>query len=111
MPGRIQFHLDESVTTVVATALRQRGIDVSTSAEAGLLSASDEDQLEHALREGRVIVTRDHDFLALNQRGVAHAGIVCWLPNRQNIGEVILLLTLLWRMDSAESMNGRVEFV
>jgi len=41
MPKRIQFHLDENVDPAVAVALRQVGIDVTTSKETNLLSKSD----------------------------------------------------------------------
>jgi hypothetical protein len=40
MTGRIRFHLDEHVASAVALGLRLRGIDVSTTAEEGLIAAS-----------------------------------------------------------------------
>ncbi len=88
-----------------------RGIDVTTTYEAGLLAASDEDQLAHALHTGRVLVTRDHDFLAMASRGMPHAGIVYWPSSHERLGDVIHLLTLLWRIEATESMAGRIEFL
>jgi predicted nuclease of predicted toxin-antitoxin system len=46
--------------------LRRRGIDVTTTPEAGLISATDEVQAAYALAECRVIITQDRDFLRLN---------------------------------------------
>lgn len=95
MPSPIRFHLDESVTTVLALALRRRGIDVTTTAETGLISADDQRQLDFARAAGRVLVTRDHHFLALAKQGAEHVGIVYWLPRRHRLSETINLLTLL----------------
>lgn len=111
VPNQIQYHLDESVTSLIADALRRRGIDVTTTVEARLLSASDDEQLAYALRAGRVLVTRDHDFLAISRRNARHAGIVYWPPQRRDLGEAINLLTLLWRLETPESIAGRVEFL
>ena len=33
----IRFHLDENVSNAIADGLRQRGIDVTTTSEAGLI--------------------------------------------------------------------------
>lgn len=43
--------------------LRQRGVDVVTTPESGMLGASDEEHLRRASAEGRVMVTQDDDFL------------------------------------------------
>jgi predicted nuclease of predicted toxin-antitoxin system len=73
---RIRYLLDEHLDNAVATALRSRGIDVVTAAEAGLRSATDTLLLVHTHASSRVIVTRDDDFLRLNAEGQAHSGIV-----------------------------------
>jgi Domain of unknown function (DUF5615) len=41
--------LDEQVDRAIAEALRRRGIDVTTTPEAKLLSATDEEQLAFAI--------------------------------------------------------------
>ena len=56
--------------------LRQRGVDVLTVVEAGMLGASDEEHLKRALNEDRVIFTQDDDFLRLHAAGADHARIV-----------------------------------
>jgi predicted nuclease of predicted toxin-antitoxin system len=52
MPQTIRFHLDEHCPTALAEGLRRRGIDVTTTPEAGLMQATDEEQLAFARREG-----------------------------------------------------------
>ncbi len=72
---QIRFHLDESVRNAVAEGLRKRGIAVTTPGDTGLLGASDSEHLAFALRENRVIVTHDSDFLRLDHVGHEHAGV------------------------------------
>src|SRR5882724_7403045 len=45
--------------------LRRRGIDVTTTVEAGLRSATDEEHARFARTQQRVIVSSDRDFLVL----------------------------------------------
>jgi predicted nuclease of predicted toxin-antitoxin system len=59
----IRFHLDESADGRLGRALRRRGFDITFPAEVGLLEANDEEHLAFALREGRVVITQDDDFL------------------------------------------------
>jgi len=61
------------------------------------MSASDEEHLERAHSEGRVLITKDADFLRIHNAGVDHSGI---LFGRQ-IFEVL----------DADDMNGMVEYV
>jgi len=49
----IRLYLDEDVDVALAAALRQRGIEVLTTQEAGHLGLPDEDQLTFATREQR----------------------------------------------------------
>ena len=72
----VSFHLDENISPTLADALRHRGIDVTTTADAGLVGATDRDHLAFATVAGRVVVTQDVDFLRLHSQGVPHAGIV-----------------------------------
>jgi hypothetical protein len=47
MARTIRFHLDECCDPAIANGLRRRGIDVTTSQEAGLLEAKDEEQAQY----------------------------------------------------------------
>jgi uncharacterized protein with PIN domain len=107
----IRFHLDENVHGAIAKGLRLRGVDVTTTHEAGLIGASDEDHLAFALAQKRVVVTHDDDFLRLVSGGAAHAGIVYSAPRHLTIGQTVHGLMRLWRKYSAENFYGRVEFI
>ncbi len=85
MPQTIRFHLDENANNAIADGLRRRRIDVTTTTQSGLISASDEDQLRFARSQGRVIFTQDSDFLKLHNAGVEHCGIVyCVMVSSNN---------------------------
>ena len=111
MPAEIRFHLDESVSNAVARGLRQRGIDVTVSKDVGLVSAGDDEQLAFALSAGRVVITHDDDFLRWHARGIPHAGIAYSHLQKRSIGELVRKLVQLWRIRSAEEMEGTVEFL
>jgi hypothetical protein len=107
----LRFHLDEHVANAIATALRRRGIDVSTTFEAGLLGAEDRTHIEFAKAQGRVIHTHDSDFLALAESGVDHAGIAFCAPGARTIRQVIEILVLMDACLTPEEMRNRIEFI
>ena len=108
---QIRFHLDESVRKAVAEGLRKRGIEASITSEFGLLGANDDEHLAFALRENRVIVTHDDDFLRLHHAGQEHGGIAYCHQQARSIGEIVLKLAWFWRTRSAEEIRGSVEFL
>jgi hypothetical protein len=69
--------------------LRLRGIDVSTSHEAGLIGAGDDEHLDFALTESRVIVTHDRHFPRLHASGQKHAGIAYCYQQKYSVGELV----------------------
>ena len=111
MSDRIKFHLDENVSNVIAEGLRRRKIDVTTTPEVGLISASDEEQIAFAFREARVIFTQDDDFLRLHQTGIPHFGITYCRQRSRSIGEIINTLTLIWEWVEPDDIKGQIEFI
>jgi predicted nuclease of predicted toxin-antitoxin system len=108
---RIRFHLDEQVDPDVARALRSYGIDVTTTVESGLRTASDVAQLDYARRNGRVLVTHDADFLRLAAASSNHPGIAYCRQNNRTLGEIVRTLLLLYEVMSPAEMVGHVEFL
>jgi predicted nuclease of predicted toxin-antitoxin system len=66
--------LDEHVSRAAALGLRRRGIDVVRAHEVGLVEAPDDAHFSYAVRERRVIVTQDADFLKKHNQGEHHCG-------------------------------------
>jgi hypothetical protein len=110
MGRQVSFYTDEHVAKAVVRGLRQRGVDVLTVVEAGLMGASDEEHLAQALAEGRTIFTQDDDFLRLHASGLEHGGIV-YAPQHTPIGEIIRGLMLIHQILEAEEIKGTVEFL
>jgi uncharacterized protein with PIN domain len=105
------FHLDEHVDHAIARALRMRGIDVTTTTDANLAGAADEEHVEFGIRTGRVIFTQDADFVKLHRLGIAHAGIVYSSSHTRTICEVVRFLCLMHDCLTQEEMTGKVEFM
>jgi predicted nuclease of predicted toxin-antitoxin system len=111
MPRTIRFHLDENCSKAIAGGLRRRGIDVTTTPEAGLMGATDEQQAAYGLVEGRVLFTQDQDLLRLDAAGIAHAGIAYCAKDTKSIGELIQSLVLIWEVYESEEVAGRAEYL
>lgn len=111
MPERIRFHLDENVNPAIATGLRQRGVDVTTTQETGLLRAADDDQLAFATRQQRMLVTHDRDFLRLGSHGEPHAGIAYCARDKYAIGGLLRAMLTLWVQAAAADVVNRVTFL
>ena len=56
---------DDSVDHVLVRLLRQAGHDVALPADLGIAGAEDPTHLQHAIRNRRVLLTRDHDDFRL----------------------------------------------
>jgi uncharacterized protein with PIN domain len=106
----VKFYSDEHVAKAVARGLRQRGVDTSTAVESGLSGAPDEQHLQFAVSEGRIIVTQDDDFLRLHAAGHPHAGIA-YAAQGTSIGDIIRGLMLIYQVLDADDMVNHVEFL
>ncbi len=104
----MRFLLDEDVNPVVAHTARGLDLDVVSVHELDRRGLSDQDQLEFAVVEGRILVTRNRDdFIRLTvsfyQAGRAHSSliIVPTLPN--NEPDRIAHALKKWSEDRAEN--------
>jgi hypothetical protein len=107
----IRFHLDENVSGAVALALRHRGIDVTTSADAGLIGADDREHIRFAQSQNRVVVTHDDDFTRIHEDIAVHAGICYCHQDKHAIGEMVRLLILIDECFAEDEMRGHLEYL
>jgi predicted nuclease of predicted toxin-antitoxin system len=107
MDETLRYYLDEHIDPAISQGLRLRGIDVLTTEEAGRAhqGLSDAEQLAYAAAQGRVLVTRDSDFVELASKQLPHAGIVL-LRQKLSIGEYIEYLELFAQTTSPEAMRN-----
>ncbi len=107
---RIRYYMDEHVAKAVIRGLRQRGVDVMTVVDADMLGAKDQEHLNFAFRECRVIFTQDDDFLQLAAKGHPHAGIV-YSPQHTSVREIIQGLMLIYQVLEPKEMANHCEFL
>jgi len=96
--------------------LRARGVDTTTAVEAGLTDRSDEEQLEFARLQGRVLFSFNASHFCrihaeLLAQGKSHAGIILTAEQRYSIGERVRRLLKLIAAKTAEEMHDQLEFL
>jgi hypothetical protein len=112
----VKLYLDEDVDPLLASVLRERGVDCLSTREAVNLGHSDAEQLIFATDQSRAILTFNvKDFVTLSRltvtNGHHHSGIIVpdHLPFRDLLRRTLVLLqrystsdltdTLLWLQD------------
>ncbi|NER51023.1 MAG: hypothetical protein F6J92_31020 [Symploca sp. SIO1A3] len=111
----IRLYLDEdAMDSDLVEALRLRNVDVITPADVGMLSRSDEEQLQWALENNRVIYSFNvRDFYQLHttwlEQGKLHAGIILGQQS-YSIGEQMRRIIRIIIAKSAEDIINQVEF-
>ena len=113
----IRLYFDEdSMQHALVNALRARGIDVLTALEAQRIERSDEDHLNFATAQGRVLYSFNvGDFYRLHtsymEQNKSHAGIVLALQQQYGVGGQMRRLLRLIAHLTAPDMQNRVEFL
>ncbi len=113
----IKLYLDEDAQrTSLAQSLRQHGVDVLTTSDAGQISKSDQSQLAFAASVGRTIYTYNvGDFTALHSEYLTqektHSGIIIGEQGRFGIGEQMRRLLRIIEAKSAQEMQNQIEFL
>jgi predicted nuclease of predicted toxin-antitoxin system len=107
----MRFHVDEHISRGLVLGLRSHGHDVTTPSDVGLSEAGDQPHVEFTLREDRVIITHDRDFLVKHAQGTRHAGILYCHQQKYSIGQLLTMCLLVADCYTQEEMRGRVEFL
>ncbi|MGO9463297.1 MAG: DUF5615 family PIN-like protein [Isosphaeraceae bacterium] len=111
MAEPMRFFFDQHISPGVATGLRSHHVDVLTAQGAGRCGLPDPDQLAFATAEGRVMVTFDQDYVALDAGGAQHAGIAWCSATKYSIGQLISALLLVHLVMSTDEMRNHVEYL
>ncbi len=111
VPELLRYYLDEHLPAAVAVGLRDRGIDVVSTAEAGRAAQeiADTDQLAYATAQGRALVTRDRDFIPLASTQLPHAGII-YLQRALSIGDTISYLEIMARLTAPDEIRDMLTY-
>jgi hypothetical protein len=115
--GKILLYVDEdSMDEDFVQALRSRNVDVLTVADVGMLHRSDEEQIDWARQNGRVIFSfNTRDFYRLHttliEQGLSHMGIILAPQQRYGIGDLMRGILKLINAKSSAEMQGQLEFL
>lgn len=112
---RLYFDAD-AMQRAVVRGLLARGVDAITANEAGMAGATDQEQLEFAHNQRRILFSYNaSDFFRIHReyltQGKSHSGMVLAPQQQYSIGERIRRLLKLVAAESAENMQDRVEFL
>ena len=110
----IHAYLDEDVDVLIATLLRSRGFQATTTRESGLIGSDDERQLAHSSANGWAIVTHNRvDFEKLARQyidsGKSHSGII--IAVRRPATELARRLLVLINHVAADEMANQVRHI
>jgi hypothetical protein len=110
----IALYLDEDVDVLVATLLRARGFEVTTTQDAGHISDDDEVQLENAVSRQMAILTHNRvDFEALAAQcyaaGQSHCGII--ISGRRPPYEIAQRLLRILNAVTADEMINQLRYI
>ncbi len=105
------YYFDEHMQPAIAKQLRQRGIDVLTTQEAGRANKKfdDPDQLAYATSLGRVLVTQERREFGPLAGKQLHAGIII-LQKPASIGKYVEFLEYAAKVLEPEYMQNRLEY-
>ena len=103
-PEAIRFYLDENLSPEIASQLARHGIDVIR----GPLRGDDVIHLRRATALGRVLCTRDRDFLRLHALGEEHAGIIKGKKDH-GIGDWVNYLSFVHSICAPDDLRNNVE--
>jgi hypothetical protein len=113
----LRLYFDEdAMDEALVKALRVRGIDVLTAFEAGMIERPDEEHLDYATSQGRVLYTFNvADFCRIHAAAPSssgpHAGIVVGRQKQYSIGEQMRRLLKLIAARSPEQMANHLEYL
>lgn len=114
---QLRLYLDEDAQRgSLLKALRERGVDVETANEAGLVKVPDERHLVYATAQSRALYSFNiGDYNRLHaeclQRNETHAGIILAPQQRYSTGEQLRRLLRIINTKTAEQMRDQLEFL
>lgn len=109
------LYMDVHVPAGITRALRRRGVDVLTAQEDDAARFSDPDLLNRVAERGRIVFTRDSDFLAEGVRrqraGLSFATIVYAHQQHVSIGRCVENLSLISLASTPDEATGQIVYL
>jgi len=110
MPTR--FYLDVHVPLVIAHQLRRRGVDAVHALEEGTNRLEDEELLELAAKQARVVFTQDIRFRVRAEDWQRRGRVFAWLVFKHQrgttVGRIVADLEIIAKATEPSEWQGRV---
>ena len=107
--------MDVHVPAAITRGLRRRGVEVLTAQDDGTTRLSDPELLDRAAALGRLVFTRDRDFLAEAVRrqraGLPFATVVYAHQLRVAIGQCVEELEIIAKTVAPDEIVGQIIFL
>ena len=107
--------MDVHVPAAISRGLRRRGVDVLTAQDDGAVRLKDPELLDRAAVLGRIVFTRDQDFLAEAVRrqraGIPFATVVFARQLRVSIGQCVQDLELISKASTPDACRGQIVYL
>jgi hypothetical protein len=109
----IDLYMDHNVPMAITNGLRLRGVNVITAFEDNSHQLDDPALLDRATTLGRVVFTRDDDFLSEAHRrqrtGVPFGGVIFAHQLKVSIGRCVHDLEVIAKVGEPEDMYNSVQ--
>ena len=113
----IRLLADENLNNDIVRGLvrRVQGVDLQRVQDIGLRGADDDAVLEHAARDGRIVLTHDVSTLVARAyerlaKGESMPGVIA-IPQDVPVGAVVADLVLVVECSSSEEWSGQVRYL
>lgn len=107
-----RLYMDVHIPSPITASLRRRGVDVITSQEDGTREVGDEQLMEQAVVQGRILFTEDTDLLGIaaswQSAGRDFPGLIYAHQLGPGVGRIIDDLELLMLCTDPEELQNRV---
>ena len=114
-PVSLGLYMDVHVPAAITRALRRLGVDVLTAQEDHRGRVEDHELLDRAGTLGKIVFTRDSDFLAEAVRRqrirLAFATVVYAHQQRVSIGQCVRDIELVARASQPEEATGQIVYL
>lgn len=111
----VSLYMDENVEEAITEGLRRRGVDVLRVQDDGRRETPDPEILDRAAELGRVMFTRDDDFLVEASRrqeaGEPFVGVIYVHKDALVVGRCVIDLEVIARVNTPEDHADRVVYL
>ncbi len=105
----MKFLVDNHLPLALSRFLAERGLDCEHVLDAGLASAPDSEIWQYASETGRIVISKDEDFLYLAHKGESSAGFIWVRFGNCRTSALLRALDRLWpRVEAALESGERV---